>query len=65
MEHVLKQMTGEELLLMRILNGDDIASDINEELDHRARMSFKTPIISRSEYENIRSKISASARQAA
>ena len=61
MGKMLKQMTGEELLLMRILNSDDMASHINDELDHRARMSVKTPII----YETIRATISAPARQAA
>jgi hypothetical protein len=61
MGKILKQMTGEELLLMRILNGDDVASSISEELDHRARTSVRAPII----YETIRANIPVSARQAA
>ncbi len=65
MEYILKQMTGEELLLMRILGDDDTALDINEELDRRARASVKAPIISRAEYKTIRANISASGRQAA
>ena len=65
MEYILKQMTGEELLLMRILGDDRMAGEINAELDHRARTCVKAPIISRTEYETIRTTISASARLAA
>ena len=35
---MLKKMTGEELLLMRILGGDGIAGAIDTELDRRAIM---------------------------
>ncbi len=65
MEYILKQMTGEELLLMRILGDKKMAGEINTELDHRARTCVKAPIIARAEYETIRTTISASARLAA
>ena len=35
---MMKRMTGEELLLMRILGGDDLAETIDTELDRRAIM---------------------------
>lgn len=35
---MLKKMTGEELLLMRILGGDGVAGPIDTELDRRAIM---------------------------
>ena len=47
MEHILKQMTGEELLLLRILNGKQIAPAINAELDHRAKTDITAPAWSR------------------
>ncbi len=40
-------MTGEELLLLRIFNGEKVASDINAELDHRAQMDTAAPIWAR------------------
>ena len=35
-DEMLKKMTGEELLLMRILGGVDVADTIDTELDRRA-----------------------------
>lgn len=35
---MMKRMTGEELLLMRILGGDGVAGTIDTELDRRAIM---------------------------
>ena len=45
---MMKKMTGEELLLMRILGGDSVAETVNTELDRRAIMGeskqTQTPI---------------------
>ena len=35
---ILKRMTGEELLLLRILNGEGVRPAIKAELDRRARL---------------------------
>ena len=47
METILSRMTGEELLLLRILNGNEIAPSIDAELDHRARLDVAAPVWSR------------------
>ena len=47
MEKIMSRMTGEELLLLRILDGEKVASDINAELDHRAQMDTAAPIWAR------------------
>lgn len=36
MTEMLKRLSGEELLLLRILNGDGVASAISAELDRKA-----------------------------
>jgi hypothetical protein len=36
MMNILNRMTGEELLLMRILNGDSVLPAVEAELDRRA-----------------------------
>ena len=47
MEKILSKMTGEELLLLRIFNGKEIAPAIDAELDHRARMDVAAPVWAR------------------
>lgn len=47
MGKILKRMTGEELLLLRIRSSDDMAPVINAELDHRARADITAPAWSR------------------
>ena len=47
MEKVISRMTGEELLLLRILNGEKIAPDIDAELNYRARMDIASPVWAR------------------
>ena len=47
MEKIMSRMTREELLLLRILDGEKVASDINAELDHRAHMDTAAPIWAR------------------
>lgn len=47
MEKIMSRMTGEELLVLRIINGEEIAPDINAELDHRAKMDVVAPIWAR------------------
>lgn len=37
---VLTRMSGEELLLLRILNGKSVAAMVNAELDRRARFGL-------------------------
>jgi len=39
MNEILTRMTGQELLLLRILNGDGIALSIEAELDRRATLA--------------------------
>ena len=39
MSEILTRMTGQELLLLRILNGDGIAPVIEAELDRRATLA--------------------------
>ena len=39
MEAMLKRMTGEELLMARVLEGDKFAAVIDHELDRRARFA--------------------------
>ncbi len=43
MSEIIKSLTGQELLLLRILHGQDLKATIGAELNRRARLSLWYP----------------------
>ena len=62
--NIMSRMTGEELLLMRLLNGSSVLPAINAELDRRARFGVTVRRTGDRRQKHFRTMIS-SAKQAA
>ena len=62
--NIMSRMTGEELLLMRLLNGSSVLPAINAELDRRARFGVTARRAGNRRQERSRKMIS-SVKQAA
>ena len=62
--NIMSRMTGEELLLMRLLNGSSVLPAIDAELDRRARFGVTVGRVGNRRQERSRTMVS-SAKQAA